>query len=251
MISQTALSRNEARTSVADSFNRRIKGTRDWHSLEAASVTRLLNVNPNQGLTASVVASRRLRYGPNNSEGCGSHRMSGILVLLFLGIVIGFLVIAALLNRAAGDNVELFSILVVVILGAVVGFSYVLRSARALDAMRDATRAAVCVRREGQETTVAGEELVPGDIILLTAGDTVPADARLLETEQLTTKESALTGRTKDVEKRISQIALDTPLEQRQSMVYLGTTINTGRAVAAVVGTGVQTELGKRAAGDN
>ncbi len=79
----------------------------------------------------------------------------------------------------------------------------------------------------------------------------MPADARIIETVQLQAQESALTGKSTAVEKRISQVVTDAPLGQRQSMVYLGTTIGSGSAVAAVVATGVQTELGKRAVCDN
>jgi Ca2+-transporting ATPase len=174
-----------------------------------------------------------------------------MLVLLFLSTVIGFLLTAGILNSAIGDRMDAFAILVLVIIGAIAGFAYVLRSARARDAMEYATRGKVRVRRQGQETKVTGEELVPGDIVILTAGDSVPADARLIEAVQLQVQESALTGKRTANEKRISSVAIDTPFDQRQSMVYLGTSINTGCAVAAVVATGVQTELGKRAACEN
>jgi len=225
-----------------------VKGARNWHA-QASLVTRLLEVN--QGLTASEVATRRLRYGPNNSETLGSQRITGMLVLLILSSVIGFLLTAAIFNSATGDNLEAFAILVVVVIGAIVGFARVLNAARALDAMQYATRATVRVRREGQETSIKAEELVPGDIVILSAGDCVPADARLIETVQLQVQESALTGKSTAVEKRISQVATDASLDQRQSMIYLGSTVLSGRALAAVVATGVQTELGKKATGDS
>ena len=250
MIPQTAVFRNEAQTAVASYPNRRVKGAQNWHALEASFVTRLLEVDPVQGLTSSEVATRRLRYGPNNSEALGSRRITGMLVLLFLSIA-GFLLTAAILNSATADNIEAFAILVVVVVGPVVGFAHMLKAARALDAMRYATRATVRVRREGQETYIKAEGLVPGDIVILSSGDCVPADARLIETVQLLAQESALTGKSTAVEKRISQVVTDAPLEQRHSMVYLGTAISSGTAVAAVVATGVQTELGKRAACDH
>ncbi|MGH9881951.1 MAG: cation-transporting P-type ATPase [Pyrinomonadaceae bacterium] len=165
MISLTALSRSEAQTAVVLWANRRMKGARHWHALKASLVTRLLEVNPNLGLSASEVATRRARYGPNNSETLGSQRITGMLALLFLSVVVGFLVTAAILNSATGDNLEASAILVVVVIGAIVGFAHMLKAARALDAMQYATQATVRVRREGQEANIKAEELVPGDIV--------------------------------------------------------------------------------------
>lgn len=174
-----------------------------------------------------------------------------MLVLLFLSIVIGFLTTAAILNSAVRDSMEAFSIVVVTLLGAIIGFAYLLKSARALDAMQIATRANVRVKREGQDIKIKAEELVPGDIIILNVGDYVPADARLIEATQVLARESALPGKRTAVEKQSSPVVSDTPLGQRRSMVYLGTTILAGFAVAAVVATGVQTELGRMATGDS
>ncbi len=95
------------------------------------------------------------------------------------------------------------------------------------------------------ETTVDAEDLVPGDIVILNAGDRVPADARLLECYCLQTEESALTGESTPVDKAIEDVREDNSLSERRSMVYLGTAIAAGRAVAIVVDTGAQTELGR------
>jgi Ca2+-transporting ATPase len=101
------------------------------------------------------------------------------------------------------------------------------------------------VRRDGIETTVDAEDLVPGDIIVLNAGDRVPADARLLESSRLQTEESALTGESTTVDKAIEPVREDTPLAERRCMLYLGTAIAAGRAIALVVETGTRTELGR------
>ncbi|MCM3904491.1 MAG: cation-transporting P-type ATPase [Pyrinomonadaceae bacterium] len=250
MIPQTTLSRNKAQTALASSPSRHVTNARAWHALEASFVTRLLEVNSNQGLTASEVTTRRLLYGPNKSEIPRSPRITGMLILLFLSIV-GFLVTAAILNAATRDNTEAFAILVVVVLGAIIGFAHMLRAAQASDAMQNAMRATVRVRRGGQDTSIKAEDLVPGDIVILTPGNIVPADARLIQTVKLRAKESVLTGKRTAVDKRVSQVVADDPIAKRQSMVYLGSTIDFGSAVAVVVATGVQTELGKRVVRDN
>jgi P-type Ca2+ transporter type 2C len=248
---QTAFPLNETQGRVGRRHEQGSKALRQWHTLEASFVTQLLDVDPSQGLAASEVLTRRLRYGSNSSETLRSQRITGILVLLILSTAIGFLLTAAILNRAAGDGVEAFSVLVVVVIGAIFGFSYVLKAASAIDAMQDATKAPAQVRREGQETKIKATELVPGDIVTLSAGDYVPADARLIETVQLQVLESALTGKRSVVEKQTSLVVKDAPLGERQSMVYLGTTIGFGSGVAVVVATGAETELGKIATWGN
>ncbi len=251
MMNEIILPLSEAQTSIG-----RLPGTvanhaYRWHALDAAAVARLLQVDPGQGLTAAEVITRRLTYGSNSSDSLASQRRNGLLLLLFLSIICGFLLTAAVLNRAVANRVEAFSILAGLAIMAIVGFGYLLKGAHELDAVQDATRSKVRVRRDRQETNVIAEELVPGDIIVLEAGDSVSADARLIEAEQLQVQESALSGESSDVAKTVSQVASDAPLEMRQSMVYLGTTISSGSGVAIVVATGLETEVGKIAARDN
>ena len=222
-----------------------------WHAVETALVTRLLGVNPTEGLAAAEVANRQLSYGPNNVEGFGSQRITSMLVLLFLSTAVGFVLIAAILNGVSGDSIEAFSLLTVIVIGSIVGFAYVLKAARALDTMHNAAQACARVRRDGKQMKVEAEELVPGDIVILEAGDSVPADARLIEAAQLQVKEDALTGKKTFVEKGTAPGSKDAPLDERQSMVYLGTSLNSGSGVAVVVATGPTTELGKIAAYDS
>lgn len=251
MMNETTFPLREASTNLGKRLGVFAKRAQPWHALEAAAVTRLLEVDPNQGLNAAQVASRRLGYGTNSGDALTSKRIDGVYVLLFVSVVIGFLLTAAVLNRAVADRVEAFSILAVLAIMAVVGFSYLLKAAHELDALQEATRTSVRVRRESHETKVVAEELVPGDIVILKAGDSVSADARLLKAEQLHVQESVLTGKSADVEKLVSQVPPDAPLELRQSMVYLGTTISSGSGTAVVVATGLETEVGKIAARDN
>lgn len=247
---QTALPQTATQTTRSQSVNVRVKGVRNWHAQNVSAVAELLGVVPKQGLTSSEVRARRLRYGPNSIESFRSSHLTQIFALLFLSIVIGFLTAAAMLNSAIADSVEAFSLVAVTVLGAVVGFVFLLRSARAFDVMEYAIRTNVCVRREGQDNRIKAEDLVPGDIIVLNHGDCVPADSRVLEATQLRVEESALTGRNTAVEKLMSAVPLDIPFAQRRSMLYLGTKVLSGSAVAAVVATGFQTELGKRVTGD-
>jgi Ca2+-transporting ATPase len=217
----------------------------DWHALDPDAVTSSLNVEPKVGLTTSEVTQRQLRYGPNALQRIRSRPAWRVLVDQFASIVIALLAIAAVISWATGDRAEAVAILIVLILNAAVGFATEWQAGRALDALRRQSRTLTRVRRNGFESTVDAEELVPGDIVILNAGDRVPADARLIEAVRLEAEESALTGESTTVEKNVGAVSAQTPLAERHSMLYLGTAVAAGRGEAMVVSTGTATELGK------
>ncbi|HSE18600.1 MAG TPA: HAD-IC family P-type ATPase [Pyrinomonadaceae bacterium] len=216
-----------------------------WHALAPSAVTPLLDVDPQTGLTQSQVAARRLQYGHNTLQRIQSRSAWRVLVDQFASIVIALLAVAAAIAWITGDGAEAIAILIVLVLNAAVGFATEWQAGRALDALRRQSRMTSRVRRDGVEITVDAEELVPGDVVILNAGDRVPADARLLEAARIQAEESALTGESTTVEKAIDAVAEQTPLAERRSMLYLGTAIAAGRAVALVVSTGTATQLGK------
>jgi Ca2+-transporting ATPase len=224
---------------------RPVSAQTDWHALEPHDVSLLLNVDPKAGLTPSQVSERQLRYGRNALQQIQSRPAWRVLIDQFASIVIGLLAIAAVISSVTGDNAEAIAILVVLILNAAVGFATEWQAGRALDALRRQSRTLTRMRRNGFESTVDAEELVPGDVVILNAGDRVPADARLLEAVRLEAEESALTGESTTVEKSLRAVPAHAPLAERRSMLYLGTAIAAGRAVAIVVNTGTATQLGK------
>jgi P-type Ca2+ transporter type 2C len=217
----------------------------DWHALEPEAASLLLNVNPSVGLTSFDVSERQLRYGRNALQKIRPRPAWRVLIDQFASIVIALLAIAAGISWATGDSAEAIAILIVLVVNAAVGFLTEWQAGRALDALRRQSRTSTRVRRNGFERTVDAEELVPGDVVILNAGDRVPADARLLEAVRLEAEESALTGESTTVEKSVPAIAVKTPLAERRSMLYLGTAIAAGRALAIVVNTGTATQLGK------
>jgi Ca2+-transporting ATPase len=217
----------------------------NWYALEGAAVAAALAVDPVRGLASSDVSQRRLAFGANAIQTILPRPAWRMLVDQFASLVIALLAVAAAVAWATGDLLEAMAILVVLSINAVVGFATEWQAGRALDALRRQARTTTRVRREGFEKTIDAEELVPGDIVVLNAGDRVPADARLVEAARLQVEESALTGESSTVEKRIEPVAVDTSLTERRSMLYLGTGIAAGRAVALVVATGLHTELGR------
>ena len=216
-----------------------------WHALDPDAVTSLLKVQPRTGLTSSEVNQRQLRYGPNVLQRIQSRPAWRVFIDQFASIVIALLAIAAGISWATGDAAEAIAILIVLFLNAAVGFATEWQAGRALDALRRQSRTLARVRRDGFESTIEAEDLVPGDIVILNAGDRVPADARLIEALRLEAEESALTGESTTVEKNVRAVSAHTALAERRSMLYLGTAIAAGRAVAIVVSTGTTTELGK------
>jgi Ca2+-transporting ATPase len=217
----------------------------DWQTLKPHAVAKLLEVDRSTGLTLSQVDERQRRYGRNALQTIKSRPAWRVLADQFSSIVIALLAVAAVISFATGDTAEAIAILIVLVLNAAVGFATEWQAGRALDALRNQSRTSTRVRRDGFESTVDAEELVPGDVVILNAGDRVPADARLLEAVRLQAEESALTGESTTVEKSSEEVASDTPLAERRSMVYLGTAVASGRAVAIVVNTGATTELGR------
>jgi Ca2+-transporting ATPase len=222
-----------------------IPGGQYWHVNGPAAVVTELDVDPARGLAASEVNGRHLRYGLNGLQEIRPRPAWRLLVDQFASIVIALLAVAAAVSWVTGDVLEAIAILVVLFINALVGFATEWQASRALDALRRKARTTTRVRREGIETTVDAEDLVPGDIIILNGGDRVPADARLLESSRLQTEESALTGESATVDKAVEPVPEETPLAERHCMLYLGTAISAGRAIAIVVATGNQTELGR------
>ncbi len=215
------------------------------HALPVEAVVHFFGADPALGLSSLEVAQLRTRYGPNSIQSIRPRPAWRLLIDQFASVVIALLAVAALIAWATGDVIEATAIVVVLVINALVGFMTEWQAGRALDALRCQTRMTTRVRRDGSEITVDAEDLVPGDIIILNAGDRVPADARLLECYCLQAEESALTGESTPVEKSIEEVPLEAPLSERGPMIYLGTAIVAGRGVAIVTDTGVQTELGR------
>lgn len=216
-----------------------------WHALDPDAVTSLLNVEPGVGLRPSQVNERQRRYGLNALQRIQPRSAWRVLVDQFASIVIALLAIAAAISWATGDTAEAIAILIVLVLNAAVGFATEWQAGRALDALRRQSRTTARVRRSGFEATLDAEELVPGDVVILNAGDRVPADARVIEAVRLEAEESALTGESTTIEKSVRAVSRQTPLAERQSLLYLGTAIAAGRGEAVVVSTGTATQLGK------
>lgn len=215
------------------------------HAYSAEQITGALNVDPEQGLSNEEAAARLRRDGTNTLETNSGRAWWQILLGQFTSVVVWLLAFAAVVAWFTDSRVEALAILVVLLLNAVIGFAIEWQAGRALQALQKATHLTVRVRRGGSEQILDAVNIVCGDIVILTAGDRVAADVRLIEADNLRSDESTLTGESTAVEKSTETVKPDAPLAERNSMLYLGTTIVAGRAEAVVTATGKQTELGR------
>ena len=215
------------------------------YALAAAAVAQVQGVNPATGLSRDEAARRLAQFGANAIQQIRPRAAWRLLLDQFASLIIGLLAVAALVAFLTSDVVEGLAIVVVLMLNALIGFAMEWQAGRALDALRRAAHTTARVRRAGRETMLDALALVPGDVVVLNPGDRVPADMRLFEAAGLRTEESALTGESASVEKSVAPVAADAPVAERHSMLYLGTSVTAGRAVAIVTATGGQTELGR------
>ena len=164
----------------------------------------------------------------------------------FQDFMVLVLLAATAISYAMGETADAVTIVVIVGLNAILGFVQEYRAESSLEALKQLTAPTARVRRDGQDAAVPALELVPGDLLLLEAGDRVPADARLLEAAGVEADESALTGESLPVRKQTAWTGgADTALGDRRNMLYLGTAITRGRGTAVVVETGMETEMGR------
>ncbi|HEX8137044.1 MAG TPA: cation-transporting P-type ATPase [Pyrinomonadaceae bacterium] len=215
------------------------------HALSLEEVEGALAVRAEDGLSSTEAAERRATCGANELQSVRERAAWRILLDQFASLVIALLAFAALVAWVTKDRLEALAILVALLINALIGFFTEWQAGRALDALRRQARASARVRRDAYERVIDAGELVPGDVVLLSAGDHVPADARIVEAYNLQVEESALTGESAPLAKGPGPVSQDAPLAERTSMLYVGTAVTMGHAVAIVTATGMRTELGK------
>jgi Ca2+-transporting ATPase len=198
------------------------------------------------GLSGTEAARRLALQGPNSLREGPGLRPVQLLLGQFKSVLIGILVAAGIISGLLGEWIDFTAILIIVVLNAVIGFFQEYRAERSIAALGRMTAPRATVRRDGHPASLPAAEIVVGDILVLEAGDLVAADARLAHSAALRCVESALTGESDAVAKRIDLLQQpDLPLGDRKNMVFLGTTVSAGKAEAIVVATGMQTELGR------
>lgn len=215
------------------------------HHLAAEEILARLKVDPDTGLTAPEAEKRLEEYGKNRLKETKPKAIWLIFFQQFLDPVIYILGGATILAFIFNEILEGFAVLVVILITAGIGFFMEWQAIRSVEALKKLVQTHARLLRDGQEQELDLSLLVPGDIILLTAGDVVPADARLLSTKSLAVKEAVLTGESDQVEKILDSLPEDTELAERKNMVFKGTIISRGSGKAVVTGTGEKTVIGE------
>lgn len=216
-----------------------------WHQREPEQVVQRLKTDAVKGLSLQEAEHRKQQFGHNEliEQAVKSPWLMIWEQLSASTIVI--LLVAALMSALLGDYKDTIAILAIVVLTTLIGFSQEYRTGKALAALKRLAVPKVKVCRDGHQQEISARELVPGDLVLLEAGNLVPADGRILESMNLRIQESTLTGEAVPIDKVSRAIAAaDIPLGDRHNMVYMGTSILYGRGRAVITATGMDTELG-------
>ena len=217
----------------------------EWYRLSADEALKQAQSDP-QGLTDAEAARRLDEHGPNELIDAGTKSPWRILAEQFTSLLIIILIIAAVASAILGDYEDAIAIMAIVILNGALGFRQEYKAEKTMTALRRLAAPIVRVRRGGEVREVPASELVPGDVVLLEAGNVVPADARLLRSASLRVQEAALTGESEPVEKMVDRLLeSDVALGDRLNMLFMGTAASYGRGEAVVTATGMDTELGK------
>ena len=216
-----------------------------WHALTVEATLAELKSGA-VGLSSAEALRRLEEYGPNELQAARRVSPWSLLLDQFKNVLIIILLAATALSAFMGDTIEAIVIGVIVLFAVGLGFIQEFRAERAIDALRKMAAPTATVLRDGKEFEVPAQHLVPGDIVLLQAGDRVPADVRLVESVNLQIEEAALTGESVPVEKHAGPITNpEAALGDRKNMAYAGTSASYGRGRAVVTATAMNTEFGK------
>ncbi len=215
------------------------------HATAPGELLAALRVEAGRGLTLAEAQARLAEWGPNALPETQRRPLWRMFLTQFQSPLIYILLVAAGLAAALGKHGDAVVILIVVFVNALVGAFQEGRAERSMEALRRLSALQVRVLRDGLEQSIAARDLVPGDVLLLAAGDAVGADARLLEAAALEAAEAALTGESMPVTKQVDALPADTLLADRTNMIFSSTHITAGRGKALVIATGQATEVGQ------
>jgi Ca2+-transporting ATPase len=216
-----------------------------WHTVSVADALQRLSTTAT-GLTSQDAVRRLAEHGANELQATARESAWRTLLAQFHNVLILILLAGTVVSGFLGHTLEAIVITVIVMFAVLLGFIQEYRASRALDALRQMAAPSAHVMRDGEEQVVPARDVVPGDVVVLRAGDRVPADTRVIQSVNLAADESALTGESAPVRKTIERLAdPQLPLGDRTNVTYAGTTIANGRGQALVIATGMGTEFGR------
>jgi len=214
-----------------------------WYAFDIETVFQRMQ-SGRSGLKSDDVKNRLSEFGFNELP--EKKKISPVEIFLsqFKNYLVLILIGAAIISGFTGETTNAYVILVIILFISILGFIQEYKAERAMEALKKMVALEARVLREGAVKKISNRELVPGDIILIEAGDRMPADARLIEAKNLETVESSLTGESNPVSKIIEELGEDTPVAEQKNMVFMGTFATRGNGLAVVVGTGMNSQIG-------
>ncbi len=216
-----------------------------WHSLSQDEIVTQLNTQLQSGLDSAEAEKRLKEYGPNQLQEAPRPGFLHMVLDQLKSFVVILLIVASIISAIMGEYIEAGAIIAIVVLNAILGVIQESRAEQALSALKKLAAPEAQVLRDGHRVSVPAPQLVPGDVILLEAGNYVPADIRLVEAVNLKVEEAALTGESLPVQKvAVDALDQEIPLGDRKNTVFMGTLISYGRGKGIVVSTGMHTQLG-------
>ncbi|HMM21772.1 MAG TPA: cation-translocating P-type ATPase [Selenomonadales bacterium] len=219
-----------------------------WHSVDIDPIMTMLESDKEKGLSGPEAKQRLLQEGPNELKEKERETLLQRFISQFKDFLVLILIAASVISAFTGEFVDSAVIIAIVLMNAALGVFQEFKAEKALESLKKMAAPSAKAVREGRLTTVPAAELVKGDIVLLEAGDYVPADIRLIESMNLKVEEAALTGESVPAEKRTAPLEEDAALGDRRNMGYMSTIVTYGRGKGIVVSTGMDTEIGKIAA---
>jgi len=218
---------------------------KEWHHLPTDEITHLLTSDRKKGLMHEEAEQRLHQLGANALTAKQGQNVLMRFLMQFHQPLIYILIAAGVITAVLQEWVDSGVIFAVILVNAIIGFIQESKAESALTALANTMVAEATVLRNGEKKRIPSTELVPGDIVLLQAGDKVPADLRLLKVRNLQVDESALTGESIPVEKTVERLAQDTPLAERINMAYASSMVTYGQGTGIVIATGDHTEVGR------
>lgn len=215
------------------------------HTIPVTKLITELGSDREKGLNSLEAANRISQYGRNTIQSDKGKHPLKIVLSQFNNLLVYLLLFAAAMSFWFQEYLDATAILLVILVNASIGFWMEMQAERSMNALKKMASVPAKVFRDGKLTEISSEEVVPGDILFVEAGDMITADARIINATQLSVNEASLTGEAMPVEKIANELSEDVPLADRTNMLHKGTFVTNGNATALVTATGMKTELGK------
>ncbi|MEN7375683.1 HAD-IC family P-type ATPase, partial [Bacillus licheniformis] len=217
-----------------------------WHEMGQTELLNITKTSIDKGLTEKEAGKRLERHGTNELQEGEKTSAVALFFSQFKDFMVLVLLAATLISGFLGEYIDAIAIIAIIFVNGILGFFQERRAERSLEALKELSAPQVAVLREGNWVKIPSKELVPGDVVRFASGDRIGADLRLVETKSLEIEESALTGESLPVSKQADAFqASDVSLGDLKNMAFMGTLVTRGSGIGVVIGTGMNSAMGK------